>query len=116
MNDHLRMAGVIAKLLDSQFKIGKFRFGLDPVMGLLPGLGEVIPLGLSAYIIWIAIQMKLPAERIAQMIGNVTVDFLIGLIPVLGDIADFAIKANVKNMEILRQYAPSDILEGNVVD
>lgn len=114
MREHLKFARSLSKLLDSQFKIGKFSFGLDPILGLFPGFGDLVSLGLSGYIVWIGIQLKLPPERIVQMIGNLALDFLVGLIPVIGDIADFAIKSNIKNLKILEKYAPADILEGEI--
>lgn len=112
---HLLIAANLTRMLESQFKIGKYRFGLDPILGLIPGGGDIISLALSFYIIWIAIQMRIPVDKLIQMMGNVVYDFFLGFIPILGDIADFAYKANTRNLEILKQYAPNDILEGEVV-
>lgn len=112
---HLLIAANLTRMLESQFKIGKYRFGLDPILGLIPGGGDIISLALSFYIIWIAIQMRIPVDKLIQMMGNVVYDFFLGFIPILGDIADFAYKANTRNLEILKQYAPNDILEGEVI-
>ena len=76
--------------------------------------GDVFTTLLSFYIVWIGVQMKLPQDKIAQMVGNVMLDFLLDFIPVLGQIADFAFKANIRNLEILKQYAPSNITEGKI--
>ncbi len=116
MQAHLKTAEVFAKLLDNQFSIGKFRFGLDPILGLFWGAGDIVGALLSCYMIWIAIQMKIPSSAIAQMLGNIALDFLIGLVPVLGQATDFVFKANSKNMEILRKYAKSTVVEGHVIE
>jgi hypothetical protein len=106
MDYHLQYAQSLADLLDNKFKILGFRFGLDPLIGLVPGIGDVIGLVLSAYIVWVAVQMKVPQDKIAMMLGNILFDFVIGLIPVLGEIGDFVVKANSKNLEILKRHRP----------
>lgn len=58
--------------------------------------------------------MKLPQERISQMIGNVIIDFFLDFIPIFGQIVDFAFKSNILNIEIIEKYAP-EIFEGQVV-
>src|SRR5438105_3931179 len=94
MNGHLHAAEMLAQLLDNQFQLGRFRFGLDPIIGLIPILGDIFTTILSIYIVWIGIQMRLPADKVAQMIGNVAIDFLLDFIPGLGQIIDFAWKSN----------------------
>lgn len=109
---HFRAASTLTKLLESQFKVGKHSFGLDPLLGFIPGLGDLFSVVLSFYIIWIGIRVGLPADKIASMIGNIVYDFLIGFIPLLGDIADFAFKANTRNLKILEEFMPEKIYEG----
>lgn len=81
-----------------------FRVGLDGLMGLTPFIGDgvtsVAPLSLVA----LAIKAELPKSIITKMLFNIGRDFLIGLIPVLGDLADFGIKANRKNLWILQDH------------
>lgn len=115
MKEHLKIAENLAHLLDSQFKVGKFSFGLDPLVNFIPGIGSVITTSLSFYIIWIGIQMKLPSDKIAQMVGNVVMDFLISLIPILGQILDFTFKANERNLRIIKEFAPEGITEGEII-
>ncbi len=115
MNSHLKTAEYLANLLDNKYGVGKFRFGLDPLLGFFPIAGDVFAAALSFYIIWIAIDMKLPQDKIVQMIKNVLIDFSLDFIPVVGQIADFAFKANIKNLEILKKYAPVDIIEGQTI-
>lgn len=112
--DHLKNAQRLAKLLDSQFSILGFKFGLEPIIGLLPGLGDVITLILSLYLFYIAVQMKLPKSALIQMMVNIGMDFFIGTVPVIGDLADFFYKANSKNLRILERFA-SEVEEGTVI-
>ncbi len=104
MNYHLKLAITLTRLLDTQFQIFKFKFGLDPILGLIPWVGDIFPFILSMYVIWIAAQYNLPQSKINQMIFNIVIDFLIGLVPVLGDLLDFFIKSNTKNMDILLNH------------
>ncbi len=103
--DHLRTAARLARLLDAQFGIGKFKFGLDPLLGLIPGGGDLISLLLGSYIIWIALQMNIPRARIIQMIVNLVIDFLVGFVPIIGDFLDFFIQPNLKNLEIIKRHS-----------
>ncbi len=113
--NHLKFAEILTKLLDNQFKIGRFRFRLDPLIGAIPGIGDFIAFLICLYIVRIGIQMRLPANKIAQMLGNVMLDFVIGLIPFVGDAIDFVFKANSRNMEIIRQHHSADFVEGVIV-
>ena len=117
MNIHLRIATTLTRLMDDQFSIGKFKFGLDPILGLLPGFGDILSLALSFYIIIIGMTLRLPEDKIGIMIKNIIVDFLIGLLPVVGDVADVFYKANRKNLQIIHDHigTTKDIVEGEVV-
>lgn len=114
MKNHFHIATILARLLDEQFSIGKFRFGLDPLINLVPWIGDVVGLILSLYLVWIAKNARVPQKQINKMIKNVILDFVVGLIPVLGNFGDFVIKANSRNLEILRKYGNFDIVEGKV--
>lgn len=116
MEKHLRAAEVLTKLLEKQFGIGRFRFGLDPLLGLLPGLGDVIALLISLYLVWIGIKMRIPDKHIARMVRNVMFDFLIGLIPFFGDLSDFVYKANSRNLKILHEYKDKVIVEAEILE
>ncbi len=112
---HYQTAKWLTESMDSKFKIGPWSFGLDPIIGLVPWVGDFIGLALSLYIFWIGIQMRVPLDKLAQMLGNIIFDFILGVIPLIGDLADFAFKANSKNMEILEKYAEKEVFEGEVV-
>lgn len=114
MESHLKLARTLTDLLENKFGVGKFRIGLDPILGLVPGIGDVITLGMSVYLVWIGIQLKLPQEKVIEMVGNVVVDFLIGLFPIVGDLTDVFYKANSKNMKIIEQFT-SKVVEGEVL-
>lgn len=107
MKDHLRTAAFLANLLDNKFKIFGLKFGIDPLLGLIPGGGDLIALIISLYILWVGIKMELPKDKIWRMIRNILLDFGLGLVPVLGDIADFAYKSNLKNLEIIDLHTPN---------
>lgn len=115
MNPHLRVAQKLTKLLDTEFKIFGIRLGLDPILGLIPGIGDAIPLVLSLYIVWIGSTLGLPANKIVQMVVNVVFDFALGLIPIVGDLSDVIFKANVKNLQIIESHQPKYVYKGQVV-
>lgn len=112
MNSHLKMARTLTYLLENQFKFGRFKFGLDPVLGLVPGFGDAISATLALYIVWIAINSRVPQDKIILMLWNIVLDFLLGLLPLIGDVADFAFKSNSINLEILEKYH-RDFSEGS---
>lgn len=115
MKNYLKTATILANLLDNKFKFLGMKFGIDPILGLIPGGGDLVSLILAFYIVWIGIKMKLPQNKLARMIGNVIMDFGVGLIPVFGDVVDLAYKANLKNLKILKQHSEKDTLEGEII-
>lgn len=106
----------LSRMLDNAIPIPgtKFRLGLDPILGLIPGGGDTITGGLSAYIVIEAARMGLPREILGKMVSNIILDSLAGTIPVVGDLFDVAWKANVKNIELLEQHL--DIAENRQSD
>jgi hypothetical protein len=90
----------LARLLDRWVKIGPFSVGLDGLLGLIPGVGDVTSGAFSALIIFKAFQQGVPKSAILRMVLNVGIDSLVGSIPLIGDLFDFAFKANLKNLEI----------------
>lgn len=82
------------------------RFGVDPIISFLfPVAGDTIGALLSAYIILVSVRYGLPKVVITRMVFNVVADFAVGSVPLLGDIFDFAWKANDKNMKLLERHA-----------
>ena len=96
----------LATLLDTAFIIPgtNIRFGLDALIGLVPGIGDAITTVMSLYIVHEAHQLGAPAHVIARMIGNVAVDGIFGSVPLVGDAFDVAFRANRRNMRLLREW------------
>jgi len=115
MNTHLKRARVFAKLMDNQFSFLGVKFGLDNIIGIVPGIGHVAGMSLSVYLIWVGHQMDLPKHKKAKMIRNVVLDTAIGILPLVGDLGDLFFKANTKNLEILEDHAGKTVLEGEVI-
>ncbi len=110
------IARSLTQLLDNKFSFLGFRFGLDPIIGVIPIVGDFIGLGLSVYLLWIAHNADVPAHILTKMWRNVILDFILGLIPGVGDVADFFFKANSKNIELLeREMVMGNVVQGEVI-
>jgi len=96
----------ISRLLDNAFSIPgtRVRFGLDPLIGLVPGLGDAVGALFSAYVILQASRLGAPRSVLTRMVANVGIDTLVGWIPLIGDLFDFGWKANTKNLALLEQH------------
>jgi hypothetical protein len=94
-------------LLDSAFRVPgtKMTFGLDPILGLIPGLGDVTTPLFSALVLLHAVRWRIPRVIVLRMLINAVADLAIGAIPFLGDFIDFGWKANVRNLALLERYA-----------
>lgn len=93
----------LAQLLDTEFEFAGIRFGLDGIIGLIPVLGDSIAALIGLYPIYVAQQHKLGLLLRARMLLNLIIDWLIGLIPFVGDLFDVAFKANIRNAKLLRK-------------
>src|SRR5579883_2390137 len=93
----------LAYLMDGFIPIGPWTIGLDPLLGLLPGVGDVIGALISMVIVFRAVQAGIPRIAVARMMTNIAIDTLVGTIPILGDAFDFAYKSNLKNLRIYEQ-------------
>ncbi|GGF86588.1 DUF4112 domain-containing protein [Alteromonas lipolytica] len=102
----LLKAQKLANLLDTSIRIPviNFRIGLDALVGLIPGAGDVIMLLVSLRIVHLGKQLGLPRGLLKVMLRNCLLDFGLGFIPVVGDIADFFYKANQANVRIMEKY------------
>ena len=97
----------LAWLMDNCFRIPgvNWRFGLDSLIGLVPGLGDVVSAMVGLFLLFRAFQFRIPVVVIGRMILNSLIDLLIGSIPFLGDLFDFAWKSNTRNMKLFHAYA-----------
>ncbi len=96
----------LATLLDNSIRIPgtRIRVGLDGLIGLVPGIGDSLMLLISLYVVLRARMLGAPLSIILQMLVNVALDFVVGSVPVLGDIFDIAFKANIRNIDLLRDW------------
>ena len=94
----------LADLLDSRFRVPGlgWRFGLDSVIGLVPGVGDVAALGPSAYLVYRGYKLGADRGTLGRMAVNTGLDFVVGAIPLAGDVFDAAFKANRRNVELLK--------------
>ena len=97
---------MIARLLDSNWRIPGtgIRFGTDALLSLLPAVGPVASTAVSAYLIWEARRLGLPAGLLLRMVANVGLDAVISAVPVAGSVADVFFRANLRNMALLRRH------------
>lgn len=96
----------LAWLLDGAIPVPgtKFRFGLDSIIGLIPGVGDVVGFGIGAVILYESVRIGTPRAIVGKMLGNSALDALGGLVPGLGDLFDFAFKSNRRNAKLLTEH------------
>jgi hypothetical protein len=93
----------LAYMMDGAIQIGPWSVGLDPLIGLVPGFGDLIGAMISMLIVARAVQAGIPRVAIARMVTNIAMDTLVGSIPIFGDAFDFAYKSNLKNVRIYEE-------------
>lgn len=100
----------VSHLLDSAFAVPgtSYRIGLDPIIGLVPGIGDLVSPLFTIGILWQGRELGLPRVVQLRMIGNVAIDALTGVVPVVGDLFDFAWKANNRNLALLERHAQEE--------
>ena len=96
-----------AVILDSFFRVPgtNIRFGLDALIGLVPGLGDLVAPVFTVAVLLTALRMRVPAVVQARMVLNALIDMVIGLVPIAGDLADVAWKADLRNVALLERHA-----------
>jgi hypothetical protein len=96
-----------ARLLDTAFPVPgtSARFGLDPILGLIPGFGDLVAPLFTLGLILQARDIGVPGVVLFRMIANVAIDTIVGLVPLAGDLFDFAWKSNIRNLALLEQHA-----------
>jgi hypothetical protein len=105
--ERLRLARFLADLLDQRFTIPgtSIRIGLDPILGLVPGIGDLIANLTGSVILLIAARYGLPKIVLLRMGLNIALNAMIGAIPLFGDIFSIWFRSNVKNLALLERYA-----------
>lgn len=114
-DNRLKLVKRISKLMDEEFSIGNFKFGLDPILSFVPVVGDAGSYIISITLIITMLQHGASGKVVAKMVANATLDALIGAIPVLGWIFDFTYKANVRNVKLLTQHYTEDKHRGSAV-
>jgi hypothetical protein len=112
LEHRLQRLRTVGWVLDNSFRIPgtRIRFGIDMIIGLVPGLGDLIAGALSLYIIAESARLGVPRLLLARMGWNVAVDTFVGEIPILGDIFDVAWKANMRNLALLEEHLRQPIV------
>lgn len=108
-------------LMDDLFRVPGlgWRFGLDAVIGLIPGLGDTTTSLVSLYILAAAVRYRVPKITLLRMGLNIGIDYAVGSLPVVGDLVDAWWKSNQKNVELLKQRATvsaAEAREGRIGD
>jgi Domain of unknown function (DUF4112) len=105
----------LSRLMDTAIGIPgtKFRIGIDPIVGLIPGAGDLIATAFSAYIIFLATRLGIPGKDLKKMILNIGLEAVVGTVPLVGDWFDAYFKSNIRNLSILEEHlqqTESDLL------
>jgi len=117
----LKQVNTLAWLLDNSINIPiiNYRIGFDPLIGLIPGFGDIAGLMVAAYIVLQAVRLGASQAVVMQMIANITIDSLVGIVPVVGDLFDVAFKASAMNVHLLNEssgYPHSGAVHEEFVD
>ena len=100
----------LSRLMDTAIGIPgtKFRIGLDPIIGLVPGAGDIVDTAFSAYLVYLATQFKIPPKTLGKMIYNISIEAVVGSVPLIGDIFDAFYKSNMRNLALLEAHIEVD--------
>ncbi|WP_282063845.1 DUF4112 domain-containing protein [Roseobacter litoralis] len=103
----------LSSLLDSRFRLPgtPIRFGWDSLLGLIPVAGDLATLGPSVYIIYKGYRLGARKRTILRMTANTGLDFVVGAVPILGDVFDLTFKANNRNFALLR----NELVDGSLI-
>lgn len=107
MSNDVRVARGLTRVLDELVRIPgtNIRLGLDSIIGLIPGVGDLAGAAMSGYLILAAGRLGAPKAVLLRMLGNIAFDSMIGVVPLLGDLFDVAFKANTRNLKLLERYS-----------
>lgn len=96
----------VVDVMDQRFVIPgtRFRFGMDGLIGLIPGFGDLLGMVIGSIVFFEAVRLRAPLRVLAQMLFNLWIDGVVGSVPVLGDAFDFVFKANRRNLKLLERH------------
>ncbi|MEJ8756324.1 DUF4112 domain-containing protein [Pontibacter sp. H259] len=114
-SEKLKWVNHMVKLMDNQFRFPgtNFRFGLDPILGFIPVVGDLASFGMSAMLVMTMARHGASGKLVALMLLNIALDTVIGSIPILGNIFDFAFKANERNVRLLTRHYEEGKYQGS---
>ena len=103
---HAERVRAMARVLDSAVRVPgtPIRFGLDAVLGLVPGVGDVVGAAAAGYVVLAAARLGAPPSVLVRMLLNVGVDTLVGTVPLVGDLFDIGWRSNTRNVALLERH------------
>ena len=109
-SEHRQRLHKLSRLMDTSIRLpGGYRIGWDGIIGLVPGVGDVVGMGISSYIILGAARAGASKPTLLKMVLNVATESVIGAIPVLGDVFDLVFRSNSRNMTLLENQLSSPV-------
>ena len=112
----MRMAKQLVSIMDSKFSLFGIKFGIDPVLNVIPWLGSALGTTISLYLFWIAYRLNVPKYVYLRMFWNIGFDFVLGIIPYAGFVFDLFYRSNLKNYTLIEKYFDPSVLEGEIVN
>lgn len=108
--DLRRFADLIARILDTSFQIPGtgIRFGLDPLLGLLPGAGDAVASLIGSTILILAAKLQVPRIVLVRMSSNMAINAIVGAVPLVGDAFSVWFRSNARNAELLRRHGAAE--------
>ncbi|PKB14266.1 uncharacterized protein DUF4112 [Novosphingobium kunmingense] len=97
---------LLERMLEGLIEVPGLRrkVGLDAIVGLIPGVGDVVTAAMGLYLVWEARNLGLSRWQVWRMLGNVGVDTVVGAVPLAGDLFDFLYRSNTRNLKIIRSH------------
>lgn len=115
LRKHIASARRMATLLDTKFSFLGIKFGVDPILDIIPGLGSIVGAITSTYLFWIAKRLNVGFWVYMRMLVNILLDLILGEIPVVGILFDVFYKSNIKNIQILEKYIKPETTEAEII-
>ncbi|MEB3180982.1 MAG: DUF4112 domain-containing protein [Nostocaceae cyanobacterium] len=105
----LQRLRTLTRLLDNVVAVPgtPVAIGLDPLIGMIPGIGDFLGVGISAYIVLEAARLGVPKATLSKMVFNILLDGFVGILPFIGDVFDFTWKANTRNLKLVEAHLAS---------
>jgi uncharacterized protein DUF4112 len=102
----LKRIDVLSQLFDTAFILpgSNVRFGIEALLRLVPGIGDLVASSLSAYLLYEAHRLEVPSHIFARLVANVAIEGVVGTVPLIGDLFDVGFRANRRNLKILTAY------------